>query len=1038
MAAATAADLLARAMLAHELRDMFSDTRFYYDWHLRAAAKAFRGWVPVEVIQTMIEQRCKRDPALRQPLTMPDARSALRRALCAPVAGETILELAVSACVDALETRVLGGVACMRRRRATQAVPPDVKHRLYRSVYAIRAAVREHPYATRVRLPCAAALAALPTEPAPALLAAFMTEWGWPSDWAVALDVEGFAMWRSENPELTTRLDAAWPELRALAQRVAFLFSVERGCDGQLTLPLLISSTSFDATLSRGSTVAVMVLGLCSAWPPQGEVDVLLHQLTALACDDDYDNDDDSSQNEAAAPIISSTQHGVATPLMPNPSSPVVGTVDSSCSSGNTWHFPSPNWTRLLSTDPPHAVLLSESSNSSSCREGARVLTPHRSAKLSALIAAMLYLHEELGSETRACDAARYQTTTTCSSSSTANSSCTSTSMGCSNGAACAVTYERFSVPHDDIAGDNSCNWSSNCATLAAAGDGPLIVASRAAAADPTVGLRAIKLLQERTRTTALAATAAAAADYATTPATTSASYCCVVQIAVGDIPSLPASAASAAIPLMFSNALVGGGVLTDGALQEEIAFVRSPECLPARLLCARLGPAEVLIIRGARRLNDMGGYGRTLKWRGLVEQNHAPSASHSHERRGGSCDTTAASVVSIDAAAQKPVIVAADAQEYSWDDIAAFLPSSACSSASDDAAAMLLPWPCSLPMLQLIAHLAQRPMHALPLGTRLLARESSPRAPKPLPPMQYTAPLLQREMNKAYTAMIPVTASSGWPGSTPVIAAAVIPCCNVITTAMSTPFCAPITTSSSPSFTGGGGGDGAALPPPHACIDPSIPVLSGAWGAGAFGGARDLRCLVQLMAAMAAGRSLMLSLQADTGRAERELASLSAWEAAARVAASSITISNGAGAGYADAEVPRPPFVDCSSTSASISVDAEVPRPYVDWKNVTNARHARAMADFCTWVCDNKVTVGEMWCALTLDPLFQRAVAQFTSPAALKHMHAHALAGAFDGEQAGDSTASRDVFELYGYPPDVLGAVRRGVEGARAGGERR
>ena len=95
-----------------------------------------------------------------------------------------------------------------------------------------------------------------------------------------------------------------------------------------------------------------------------------------------------------------------------------------------------------------------------------------------------------------------------------------------------------------------------------------------------------------------------------------------------------------------------------------------------------------------------------------------------------------------------------------------------------------------------------------------------------------------------------------------------------------------------------------------------------------------------------------------------------------------------------------------------------------------------------CTWVCDAKVTVGEM-CALTLDPSFQRVVAQFTSPAALTHMHANDLGVAFDGEQGVDSTASNGVtvferYRRYGYPPDELGSVRRGVEGARAAGERR
>lgn len=58
-----------------------------------------------------------------------------------------------------------------------------------------------------------------------------------------------------------------------------------------------------------------------------------------------------------------------------------------------------------------------------------------------------------------------------------------------------------------------------------------------------------------------------------------------------------------------FANKVIGGGVLTDGAVQEEIRFIISPELIAARLFTERLHDHEIVKITGSRQFSGYTGY---------------------------------------------------------------------------------------------------------------------------------------------------------------------------------------------------------------------------------------------------------------------------------------------------------------------------------------------------------------------------------------------------------------------------------------------
>ena len=58
-----------------------------------------------------------------------------------------------------------------------------------------------------------------------------------------------------------------------------------------------------------------------------------------------------------------------------------------------------------------------------------------------------------------------------------------------------------------------------------------------------------------------------------------------------------------------FANMHLGGGVLTNGAVQEEIMMMAFPEMLAARLVCPPLNDTEAVIVYKARRMIKTKGY---------------------------------------------------------------------------------------------------------------------------------------------------------------------------------------------------------------------------------------------------------------------------------------------------------------------------------------------------------------------------------------------------------------------------------------------
>ncbi|EAR94378.1 poly(ADP-ribose) glycohydrolase (macronuclear) [Tetrahymena thermophila SB210] len=70
-------------------------------------------------------------------------------------------------------------------------------------------------------------------------------------------------------------------------------------------------------------------------------------------------------------------------------------------------------------------------------------------------------------------------------------------------------------------------------------------------------------------------------------------------------------------IQVTFANKLIGGGVLNRGALQEEIRYLISPECLVGILLFSELQDNEAIVIQGAQQVSDYEGYGCNLTFKG-------------------------------------------------------------------------------------------------------------------------------------------------------------------------------------------------------------------------------------------------------------------------------------------------------------------------------------------------------------------------------------------------------------------------------------
>ena len=61
----------------------------------------------------------------------------------------------------------------------------------------------------------------------------------------------------------------------------------------------------------------------------------------------------------------------------------------------------------------------------------------------------------------------------------------------------------------------------------------------------------------------------------------------------------------------------MGGGVLGQGCVQEEIRFITCPELILSRLFTERLGDTEVLVVTGFECFSKYDGYGSSFKFNG-------------------------------------------------------------------------------------------------------------------------------------------------------------------------------------------------------------------------------------------------------------------------------------------------------------------------------------------------------------------------------------------------------------------------------------
>ncbi|XP_031574946.1 poly(ADP-ribose) glycohydrolase-like [Actinia tenebrosa] len=66
-----------------------------------------------------------------------------------------------------------------------------------------------------------------------------------------------------------------------------------------------------------------------------------------------------------------------------------------------------------------------------------------------------------------------------------------------------------------------------------------------------------------------------------------------------------------------FANKYIGGGVIGEGCVQEEIRFLICPEMILSRLICEKIDSNESVIITGAQRFSNYTGYAHTFKWAG-------------------------------------------------------------------------------------------------------------------------------------------------------------------------------------------------------------------------------------------------------------------------------------------------------------------------------------------------------------------------------------------------------------------------------------
>ncbi|XP_059099200.1 poly(ADP-ribose) glycohydrolase-like [Tigriopus californicus] len=82
-----------------------------------------------------------------------------------------------------------------------------------------------------------------------------------------------------------------------------------------------------------------------------------------------------------------------------------------------------------------------------------------------------------------------------------------------------------------------------------------------------------------------------------------------------------------------FANALVGGGVLGHGCVQEEIRFLISPELILSRLFTERLSGNECLVVTGFERFSKYSGYASSFKFDGAYHDDTPIDKGSKHRK---------------------------------------------------------------------------------------------------------------------------------------------------------------------------------------------------------------------------------------------------------------------------------------------------------------------------------------------------------------------------------------------------------------------
>lgn len=103
-----------------------------------------------------------------------------------------------------------------------------------------------------------------------------------------------------------------------------------------------------------------------------------------------------------------------------------------------------------------------------------------------------------------------------------------------------------------------------------------------------------------------------------------------------------------------FANRMLGGGVLRNGCVQEEILFAIFPEAIVAKLLCEPMEDEEAIILYGLRRFSFYKGYADSFEFDGqfpvipsheaalsvlvaidAIDFSHHPSPHYQYSRKG-------------------------------------------------------------------------------------------------------------------------------------------------------------------------------------------------------------------------------------------------------------------------------------------------------------------------------------------------------------------------------------------------------------------